>query len=408
MPLLVHDNLASPELTFTSPGLPGGSFVAAINDRQYMQLSDRGGASNAIGDRWAEICAEELGAQQQLLQSTGEAIFANQVFRLDDVPEIAKRASRAQLQNPDFILVGEGSSGPVMWAADAKFSVDTARAKQVSAEMLANLVALDDVLATHFPGLPLIAAPRDGSFLCPDYPLTHLLLAERRGPRRATVRVDEVRYVQIEASRFLVPMGKANLSAFLAALDDFPFDSESNLLVGLYYYRLARAAFGCWQDQSMPLLSFRDSPVPADEAAIEQQARDLATSRMSAWGLLLRWNDLADFTRQQRLALDRASSPPVNGRLLRDVLEQKAAARGVVAPSTSKVRRLLGSWFRGVVREQFGPVYPPVANFEQLESDVALYSRSLTAMTEAKSLEIMEELLAEAAPLSPDECVPGS
>lgn len=384
--------------------------MAAINDRQYMQLSDRGGASNAIGDRWADICAEELGQQYQLLQATGEAIVARQIFRLDDVPEIARRASRAQLQNPDFVLVGEGPSGPVMWAADAKFSVDTARAKQVSAEMLANLVALDDVLATHLPQLPLAADPRDGAFLCPDYPLTHLLLAERRGPRRATVRLDEIRFVQVEAPRFLDPMGKAGLRAFLAALDGFPFDPDSNLHVGLYYYRLARAAFGCWQDQSMPLISHRDTPIPADEAAIEQQARDLATSRMSAWGLLLRWNDLADITRQQRLALDRASSPPINGRLLRDGIEEVAATRSVVAPSTSKVRRLLGAWFRGVVREQFGPVYPPVANFEQLESDVSRFSRSLASETEAKSLEIMEALLAEAAPLlsvAPQSDAPG-
>ena len=40
-----------------SPLLPGGDLVSALFDREVMGLADRGGASNLIGDRWADIAA---------------------------------------------------------------------------------------------------------------------------------------------------------------------------------------------------------------------------------------------------------------------------------------------------------------------------------------------------------------
>lgn len=387
-----------PEFVFTSPGLPGGSFLAAVTHRQFMQLSDRGGASNSIGDRWADVCATELACQSNMRLATGESLRASRSLRLDDIPEIARRASRAQLQNPDFLLVGEDTAGPVMWAADAKFSVDTARSRQVSTAMLTALLDMGedvtDLLGDVPPGARLI----DGTFLCPDYPLTHLLLTERRGPRRTTVRSDEVRLVQVDADDFLGPMGQQRLRDYLVSLDAFPFDAHSSLLVGLYYYRLARAAIGCWIDQSSPLIAYRDRPPGLDDLVLEEQARELVTGRMSAWGLILRWNDLAEETRQQRLLIDRASAPPINGRRLRDVLEQEATKRGVVPPSTSKVRRLVGAWFRSQVREQFGPTMPPIRDFDQLLADVSRFSRSLDAETERKTAEITQQLLQEAEP----------
>ncbi len=388
------------ELTFRSSGLPGGSFVAAVNDRQFMQLSDRGGASNQIGDRWADHCAEAIREQPELRRARSQKLIARRWMRLDDIPAIARLASRAQLQNPDFLLIAPGSDGHVVWASDAKFSVDTARSKQVSVEMLNALLGQEGELANLLQDVPDHATYLNGTFLCPDYPLTHLLLRERRGPRRATVREEEVRFVDVDTLAFLEPLGLPRLRAYLATLDGYPFDPDAVLLVGLYYYRLARAAVGCWLDQASPLLAYQDDQVPVNEDALLAQAKALAAGgQMSAWGLLLRWNDLAEQTRQQRLAIDRASAPPINGRKLRDVIEQEAARRQVVPPSASRVRRIVGGWFRQQVREEFGPIMPPVDDFDGVLTRVGSFSRSLGPAADIRTQEVLDDLFGEAVPL---------
>jgi hypothetical protein len=194
-------------------------------------------------------------------------------------------------------------------------------------------------------------------------------------------------------------MGQQGLRSFLADLDSFPFDPEARLMVGIYYYRLARAAVGCWQDQVAPLLTYRDT-VEIEEGAVEAEARRLATMRTSAWGLLLRWNDLAEQVRQQRSAIDSVTSVPVNGRQLRDTILERAEAAGVVAPSGTKVRRAIGSWFRGQIREEFGPIYPPVDDFGAMLDALGRFSRTLTTATETRLDRIIDEMLALSPPIA--------
>lgn len=386
------------ELDFRTPALPGGSFFAAIHDRTFMQISDRGGASNAIGDRWATLCSEALPQKPGILLNLDEPpVVADVAVRLDDIPEIARIASRNQLQNPDFLLVGNDGRGQVLWAADAKFSVDTAKSKQVSQRVVEALLELGDTVTRLLPRLEADLNVHDGVFLCPDYPLTHRMLRDRRGPRRATVREDEVRYVPVTAAGFLETMGHQGLRTFLAGLDGFPFEPEERLMVGLYYFRLARAARGCWQDQVAPLLTYRDT-VEIDEEAIEAEARRLATMRTSAWGLLLRWNDLADQVRQQRTAIDSVTSAPVNGRKLRDRILERSAAAGVMPPSGTKVRRAVESWFRGKIRDEFGPIHPPVDEFGAVLDALGRFSRTLTPATEARLECIIDEMIALSPP----------
>jgi hypothetical protein len=388
------------ELEFRTPALPGGSFFAAIHDRTFTQLSDRGGASNAIGDRWAALCSEALvRGEPSLLELDAPPVLADVAVRLDDIPEIARTASRNQLQNPDFLLVGSGEAGQVLWAADAKFSVDTAKSKQVSRQVVEALLEMGDTVSRLLPRFETDPCVQDGVFLCPDYPLTHRLLRDRKGPRRATVREDEVRYVPVTSGGFLETMGQQGLRSFLADLDSFPFDPDARLMVGIYYYRLARAAVGCWQDQVAPLLTFRDT-VDVDEEAVEAEARRLATMRTSAWGLLLRWNDLAEEVRQQRSAIDHVTSVPVNGRQLRDTILERAEAAGVVAPSGTKVRRAIGSWFRGQIREEFGPIDPPVDDFGAMLDALGRFSRTLTTATEARLDRIIDEMVALSPPIA--------
>lgn len=389
------------ELDYSSNALPGGSLLASVYDRTFTQLSDRGGASNAIGDRWASICAEALDAPDPRageLWTAKDGVVAGSIIRLDDIPEIARTASRHKLQNPDFLMLGNDSGGQELWAADAKFSVDTARSKQVSGDVVQALLDLGETVRRLVPGLDPDVSIQDGVFLCPDYALTHRLLRDRRGPRRATIKQAEVRLVSISSNRFFTPLGQAGLRGFFAELDALPMDPDRSLMLGLYYYRLAKAALGCWQDQTAPLLPFRDA-IAIDEEAVEQEARTLATMRTSSWGLVQRWNDIAESVRRQRLAVDHAASLPINGRLLRDQIERAAAAAAVTPPSGTRVRRAIGSWFRSRIREQFGPIHPPVDHFDTLIEELGLYSRSLQPEVTAVTRRVIHELVAESTPL---------
>jgi len=392
---------AEAELDFHTVALPGGSLFASVYDRVFMQLSDRGGASNLVGDRWAELCAAALagdGVAGEEVRTGPGGILASTTVRLDDIPAIARTASANKLQNPDFLMLGSEGDGKVIWSADAKFSVDTARSKQVSGDVVDALLHLGETVRKLLPPLPEDFSIRNGVFLCPDYVLTHRLLRERRGPRRATVRDDEVRFVPVTATGFTGPLGQVGLRAFFAALDGLPFDPSQSLMVALYYFRLARAAVGCWQDQTAPLLAYHDTPV-IDESAVEAQARDLATIRTTAWGLVQRWNDLAENVRRQREAVNHVTSVPVNGRLLRAEIEAAAARAKVVPPSGTRVRRAIGSWYRGRLRDEFGPIMPPVADFGATLDALGRFGRSLQPELASVTAKVIDDLVAEAKPL---------
>jgi len=396
------------ELDFSSSAFPGGTLLASVYDRVFMQLSDRGGASNLVGDRWADLCAEALHGHRQPhsdLWWSEEGAVADVSIRLDDIPEIARTASRHKLQNPDFLMLGDVSENRVLWAADAKFSVDTARSKQVSGDVVRALLELGETVRRLVPGLDPDVAIHDGVFLCPDYALTHRLLRDRRGPRRATVRHHEVRLIDVTSNQFLQPLGQEGLRTFFAELDAVPIDPAHSLMLGLYYFRLARAALGCWQDQTAPLLAYRDAP-PLDEAAIEAGARGLTTMRTSAWGLVQRWNDLADEVRRQRAAVDHVTSLPINGKQLREQILLTAAAAGVTPPSGTRVRRAIGSWYRSRIREQFGPIHPPVRNFGALLEELGTYNRSLHPEVAQVTKRVIDEMMAEGTPVRQEPIAP--
>ena len=59
-----------------------------------------------------------------------------------------------------------------------------------------------------------------GVFLCPDYPLTHLMLRHRRGIVRTTVRREEVVLVPAAPDRFWDGVPGAELIPPLAATDN--------------------------------------------------------------------------------------------------------------------------------------------------------------------------------------------
>src|SRR5215208_891807 len=365
-----------------SPLLPGGDIVSALFNREVMGLADRGGASNLIGER----C---LHADDQ------EALRVMRVDRLDAMPAVASAASRRGLQNPDLLLIGERGNRQAIQAADAKFSVETARSKQVSPEVVLALLGLRSHLPGLLDGVSDGIQVESGVFLCPDYPLTHLMLRHRRGIVRTTVRPEEVVFVPAAADRFWDGVPGAEIIAPLADTDNLAARPDENLMVGVYYFRLARAAVGFWLDATKPLLLHNDV-MTVDISAVRDETVRRSREALSAIELIRRWDADVQNIRDQRAAVDQAAALPIPGRELRELAVTIARAVGADPPSGNQVRRRLGSWYRGAHRDRFGPIRPPVADLPSILGQLADAGRGLAPQAERELERIVLELVAEA------------
>ncbi len=403
---VIPDTDTRPELdiALVSPSFPGGSLFNAVYDRTLMRFSDRGGASGIIGDRWADLCAIALGQRVEALVTLDHdvpPIACGGVVRLDDIPEIARVASRAHLQNPDFLLVGTQCGRQTIKAADAKFSVETAKSRQVSADVVRALLDLGKTVRDRIPDLDGDVVVSDGIFLCPDYSLTHHLLRGRQGLRRIAVPDREICLLPVTIDEFMRPIGHERLIDILAARDDLGFDYRHSLLLTLYYFRLARSAVGFRIDQISPLLASRDV-VRVDLSDVEAEAERIGKQAFGAWNLILRWNDIAEEVRRQRLAVDGATGYPIPGKILRQQIEQRSAAAKVEPPSTNRVRRIAGSWLRSRIREEFGPIDPPVDDLGTLLRELRTFARSLTPAVAAYTDDVIDELIAGQPQIAPE------
>lgn len=387
----------------SSPLLPGGDLVAAVLDRGVMGLADRGGASGLVGARWADLCAAHLstwpGTHRQIPGDGGEAFLVDHVARLDDRPAIAAAASKRGLQNPDLLVVGRRGGRMVVQAADAKFSVETARSKQVSTAVVHGLLGLGELVTDLIGDLDPDAEPDlvEGVFLCPDFPLTHIMLRHRHGIVRTTVRADQVVLVPAPAGTFFHGLEGAQVMEPLASVDALPVAVEENLLAALYYFRLARAGVGCWLDATGPLLAFNDRPT-VDEAAVRAEAEHRAAGARSAFELVTVWYDDVQAVRAQRTAVDQVAALPLMTRDLRERVARMAGTAGVAPPSVNQVRRRAGAWYRAQLRERMGPMLPPVPNFPGALQELGQIGASLGPALDAEVDRVIEELLADRPP----------
>ncbi|MFM9108596.1 MAG: hypothetical protein ACKOWF_18065 [Chloroflexota bacterium] len=380
--------------------LPGGDLVRALFDRNVMGLADRGGASNLVGARWADLVAEAAAAWEgewrPVPGEASEMLCVEPVERLDATPQVAAIASKRGLQNPDLLLIGSHGGGSAVQAADAKFSVETARAKQVSPEVVEALLGLRDELPGVFGGIDGGAARVPGVFVCPDYPLTHIMLNRRQGIVRSTVRPDEVVLVPTDPSRFFAPLEGSEAMIPLATVDRLPVTIDESLLAGLYYFRLARAAAGCWLDANRPLLN-HDDHTPLDPAALAAETRTRCFGARDAYGVILAWNDDVETVRRQRSAVDQVAQVPISNRDLRSRVEKVAAAHGAPQPpSLNQVRRRLTGWWRGELRDRVGAIPPPVADLPAELLRVAAAGHELEPMLPARIERVVAELVAPA------------
>lgn len=390
------------ELFIRSDRLPGGSLITALFDRSVMSLADKGAASNLVGERWADLAGEHAAtwpnAERTIAGADGESVKVTRVDRLDNVPRIAAVASRKGLQNPDLLLVGESQGAMVVQAADAKFSIETARSKQVSAEMLIDLTSIRTIVPELLAGVGTNFRAEPGVFLSPDYSLTHLMLSRGyrtgRGILRTTVHANEVVLVPVVPATFWDAVEGNELIGVLESIDQFKLTSSQSLAVGLYYFRLARAAVGLWQDATKPVLSSAvKMPLDADLIMVEISRRVIGAE--SAFALILGWDDEVQEIRDQRSAIEHVANPPIPGKELRDRVERLAARNGSEPPSANQVRRRLGAWYRHEVRERIGVIQPPITDLGVILTQVAAAGRAVAPQIDRELERIVLECLQE-------------
>ncbi len=379
-----------------SPLLPGGDLISAVLDREVMALADRGGASGLVGDRWADLCAEWAdawcGNASPVPDGSNEPFKVERVARLDARPEIARSASKRGLQNPDLLLLGRRDGLPVIQAADAKFSVETARSKQVSPGVVDALLAIDNLLTPLTGHLPEDLQIVPGVFLCPNFPLTHTMLERGRGITRVTVRRDEVILISVSAKAFFSCIEGATLIPTLASVDGLPVDVDESLLAGLYYFRLSRAAIGCWLDSVKPLLLFNDQ-VDVDIEAVAEDAKLRVDSVDSAIELLRTWDAEVQIVRAERASVEQVAGLPILTRELRTIIARESERFGVEAPSTNQIRRRLGAWYRAQLRDLVGPMTPPIPDFTGALQELARAGATIAPRVEAEARRIVTEAI---------------
>lgn len=376
--------------------LPGGDLISAVLSREVMSFADRGSASNMVGDRWADVSAAFAASWPGThvpIPGSDHRLDVERVVRLDDTPEVARLASKRHLQNPDFLLYGRFRGKPSVQAADAKFSIETARSKQVSPQVVTDLLEL----RTEIPGVfdPVVSDAHavPGVFLSPDYSLTHVMLRRRAGIMRVTVADDEVVLVPVDPATFFQPLAGSTVMPVLAEIDSLGVSPEVSLLVGLYYFRLARAAVGLWFDATKPLLMHGDALV-LDEVELREETAFRAVAAESAFGLIETWDLDVQHIRNQRHAVDQVAQLPVMNKELRSTVERIAAESGATPPSINQVRRRATAWWRGEIRDRVGPILPPVNDLPVQLKLVADAGRELTPQVGSKIDEVVRELIA--------------
>lgn len=395
---------ANDQLFLRSSAFPHNTLLDSYYDRQVTQLSDRGQASNMIGDRWSDIASRtiETWSGNTIALPDSSEMTVNQVFRLDTTPRIATIASRRKLQNPDFIVDGETDGRRVLLAVDAKFSIDTAKPAQVAAETLQALLEVGPLITDLLPGLPHDADVVDGLFLSPDMPLSHYVMGRHKGRLSTRVTRDEVIFKPIEPVPFLKNEQGSRLLGPLALVDGFRDQIRSNMLLAMYYFRLARACYGAYAETTTPIFGFDSSP-QGNEAELEHRTIEFARSERSAWEVVLRWDGEAEQVRRQREAAYGAMAFPIANREIRDKIVSASAARAVVAPSINSVRRRIGGWYRAQFDDRLGTVAPPVADMPALLTQIHQIASDLLPTIEPAINAIVDEVLQGQPHISEDD-----
>jgi len=334
-----------------------------------MGLADRGGSSGFIGSAWGDYCRAWLTQQVGASFAVGTDMHGTveSVVDIDAIPGLAAFASSRALQNPDFVIALDTSNGSVLVAVDAKFSIETAKPRQVSAEILTAL--LESPGTPVRPVVPEHGVERDGFFLTPDYELTHLVMNGTTGILRTAVSADQVLLLEVEPEQLFVQAELRVLIDALAAVDETRVNWSSDLVAALYYGRCAFACLGCRIDETKPLLGRSDVRELDDPGFLPELKRRGQMAR-SAWQLVQRWDQDAEDVRALRIKVHQAADIGIANRDLRAIVERQAERQGRPAPSMNRVRRELAVWTNGELAKRFGTVFYPVPDLHHFLNDL--------------------------------------
>ena len=338
---------------------PQNSVLRSLFDRRLMGLADRGGASGYVGNAWGEFCrAWLLGKIGQPITVGPDFVgIVESVIDIDAIPGLAAFASSRGLQNPDFLLTLKCDDDILLVAADAKFSIETAKPRQVSAEIL---TALLETPGTPVRALvPSLGTGRDGFFITPDFELTHLVLNGTIGILRTAVTRDQAHLLAADPGQLFSSPELHLLMDALAAIDDSSIEWGSDLVTALYYGRCAFACLGCRIDETKPLLGQADVRELDDPAFLAELQRR-GSNAFSAWQLVQQWDRDADEIRATRVRVHQVADIGVANRDLRALVEREAERLKQPAPSVSRVRRELAIWTNAQLVHRFGIVHSPV------------------------------------------------
>jgi len=369
----------------SSPLLPGGNLISASLDRQVMIWSDRGGASRHIGDRWAVRCSNALGESigSRWPVPLDEPFELIHVIRLDDVPEVSREANRHHLENPDFLLIGTRPSAerPLLQAADAKFAADRIKPSQVSAEVVRNLLAVEDGVTRALVDETLLELGQPtpeivrGVFISPRSALTDYLLRRVTSGRNATVDAREVVTVPAEPGTMFAGLAPSRIIGNLARIDALPVTPRDNLISAIYYFRLACGCFYLWNEGNKPLLGATTSTEP-EPGLVAAEVTSRAVAASSAYGLVDAWAADVQPQVQARQSIAEVASLPVRMGEIRQKLERAGAVGEPRA--VRRVRRDLELAFQSRLIEFTGVIAADDPRpLTQILDDVASASRSL-------------------------------
>lgn len=372
----------------SSTKLPGNTLMDAIKDRQLVSWSDRGGASQHIGDQWALHCHAYVqgapGVSWPIPDDRHYELLGS--VRLDENAQIEREANRHHLENPDFVLIGalgDRSAQPVVQAADAKFAADRIKPSQVSEDVLRNLIEvpeqstarslIEEAVARLGLARPTIVP---GVFLSPASTMTDILLRRVTRGRNATVDPRAVLTIDVDPGKLFAGLPMSRLIGPLARIDALPVSPRDNLISAVYYFRLACACHYFWLEANRPLLGGdRDGPVPEQgliSAEVSQRSRNAPTAIdvLYEWELDLRGTMIA------REAIHDVARLPVTMREIRNRVSE--AGPPDEKQAVRNVRRDLEIEFRKRLIEKTGVIYPDdPRSLDDILNDVALAVRGL-------------------------------
>jgi hypothetical protein len=385
-----------------SPKLPGGTLISAVLDRRLMTWSDRGGASRIFGELWSEHCWVHLNNGATIFEVEPIDLDQANIIRLDDIPKIALQAGRNQLPNPDFLVIHRSTASDTLSvrAIDAKFAVDRLRRIQISPESIRDLINLPGsharaaIDARIGPGTSDRLQYESGAFLGPNSLLNDYFFERHTTGTKPEIPAGEIHLITVGADTLFSPIEEYRLMELLQSIDAITAsEPESELVIGMYYLRLATAARWFANQSQLPLLSASE-PEPVAVGEVHEELHRRISAGESAFGLIETWSRTAEKQVERQKLVQDAARLPVRMSEIRRLLEQRGL--GEEKKLIRRLRGMLEVAFRPLLIERTGEI--PATPDQSLQRTIDLVSgasRSLRPEVQQTAIDFADQLASE-------------